>query len=204
MKPIPYWTHVFDPVQVTPALGDLLASPDAPAELAGNLISIEGLLPLTFWMDRRQIASRWFSPDTHKAILASPLYREPISLALLGSIADGYEKWLRVDVVAVPALDEQVDALLALWNRWKDLPLGHIGFGRVGTQLGHHWIEVPPDLQEAVFLRTAGSLHEVAFDYLFQNFCESAFRGVLIGSDGEAAVRMLESIPGIRGESESS
>src|SRR5688572_15631755 len=109
MEALPRWTHIIDSVKVTPVLGDFLASADDPPPRGPTIVQrcgLQGLLPLTFWMDRRPIASRWFTPATYRAILASPLYHQSLSLALLGGITDGCEKWLRVEVVAVPALDE--------------------------------------------------------------------------------------------------
>ncbi|HSW29091.1 MAG TPA: hypothetical protein VLH75_06275 [Longimicrobiales bacterium] len=152
-------------------------------------------LPLTFWLDGHPVISGWFQPYACGRVRESALFAEPLTLALIFVFPRVAPGLMRVTVSAVPETDAQVGALLQLYDHPEHgLPLMHVGHGRLALPLGQRWIPVPPDLAALVEAGTTEALGAV------ERFATDVQNRILYGEDHEIAVRLLESIPGIRGE----
>ncbi|MHB1191934.1 MAG: hypothetical protein ACYC6F_02720 [Longimicrobiales bacterium] len=152
-------------------------------------------LPLTFWLDGHPMISGWFGVGACGRVRESALFAEPLTLALVFVFPRTAPGWMRVTVCAVPDTDAQVRALLELYDIPEHgLPLVHVGYGRVALPLGRRWISVPPDLAALVEAGTTEALGAV------ERFGRDVENRILYGEDHEVAVRLLNSIPGIRGE----
>ncbi len=155
----------------------------------------DGLLPLTFWLDGHPVISGWFGVGACGRVRESALFAEPLTLALVFVFPRTAPGWMRVTVCAVGDSDAQVGALLQLYDDPEHgLPLVHVGRGRIALPLGHRWIPVPPDLAALVEAGTTEALGAV------ERFGRDVENRILYGEDHEIAVRLLNSIPGIRGE----
>jgi hypothetical protein len=194
---VPRYIRTTGPLAITPVLGAFRVSGDTPplAEPRAVEEPPEGQLPLTFWVDGRAVASHWFGAGAHKRVRESPLFAEPVSLALAFVFPRTAPGWMRVDVTAVGDSYEQVGALLDLFgDREHGLPLVHVGRGRIALTLGHHWIPVPAGVAAIVETGTEAALDVV------ERFGRDVENRIVYGEDHEIAVRLLNSIPGIRGE----
>lgn len=195
----PCWTHTYHDLQVTPVFGAFLAPkhwPLAPEPSTPEAPPV-GKLPLTFWADRHPLASRWYSERTYKKLRSSKLFSHPVSLLLEAELPREQGEWMRVEVSAIPATDDQFAATLELHDKSQANPLIHHAVGgRIAVALGHHWVPIPGDLVEAVIFRASDSRAR------FAHYADWCFRFILMGRDDEAAERLLRSIPGIGGERE--
>jgi hypothetical protein len=191
------YTRLFKPTMVTPVLGAFRVSPDAPPPYPDSEEPEppEGMLPLTFWMGGRAVASRWYPVESFKEIRESALFADVVSLAFDAVFPGATPGWMRVDLGAVGQTSNQVWSLLQLFrDKPGCVPLLHAGFGRVGLHLGHHWVSIPWEIAERLSYPDDESYARAGA------FAEEAFKGILLADEDEGAVRLLESIPGIRGE----
>ena len=187
------WAH---DIRVQWAFGSFLASdltpPMAPRAFPED--PPEGLLPLTFWSDGRALASRWYRPTVYEAVQKSPLFGEPLTVALVFRLPAAHPGWTMVDVTAVAASDEQLWSVLRLagLSPWS-APIVHAGAGRPALHLGHRWFPRSPELTG---ITTDGPEARQAF----ADHAEALLDHVLYGAPADVAARLFDSIPGIRGE----
>lgn len=195
---LPWHVRVTPRVPVTPVFGAFLAAPEAPSAERRRRAPEEppdGMLPLTFWSHRHAVASAWYPCLAHKHILGSPFFRAEPHLAFVSIFPREHPGWLRVNVAAISADTVQLKAFAGLLaSLGEQLPFCDAGFGRLGLYLGHHWIPVPADL--AARLREDCEETRVRVGA----FTDDVNDRLLHGDEAEVASRLLNSIPGIRGE----
>jgi hypothetical protein len=194
---LPWYIRDSELVTVTPVLGAFLVSGDFPPLPGLDLQEAppEGMIPLTFWVDGHAVASRWFGAQDYKEVTSSALFAEPVWLAFVATFPTRTPGWMRVDVSAVGTSDDQVWGLLELHNACPSgVPLVHPGYGRVALPLGHRWVPLPDLIAECVPMDCEETRSIAAA------FASETFLRILYGDDEEVAKRVLESIPGIRGE----
>lgn len=192
---IPCCTRTTQRQTVGAAFGAFVAFPAEPPEAPppGPEEPPEGLYPLTFWMDGHPVASDWFDPGVAKNIRESQFLATPVELVLIATPPQAHPGWVRVDVSAVATSQPQLQHLLDLLYTRHAAPLNHVGRGRPGLRLGHHWgrcIDAPRWIHPA---------DDETWD-VFGRYCNEFFDRILYGDDPQAASRFLDSIPGIRGE----
>ena len=191
------YIRLYKPTMVTPVLGAFRVSGDAPPFCADppRPEAPEGMLPLTFWMCGRAVASRWYPVESWKEIRESALFDDVVSVAFSAIFPAAAPGWMRVDMGAVGISNNQLWSLLGLFgDKPGCVPLLHGGDGRVGLHMGHHWTALPYGIAELLAYPDEDTYARVGA------FAEEAFRRILFADEEEAAARLLASIPGIRGE----
>lgn len=193
---LPSWLTWTGPVTVTPVLGAFRAfGPEPPWSDAGSPTDPpQRRLPLTFWVDRHPIASCWYGYETYEAIKKSCYFAEPVTVFSIAAFPRRTAGWMCMVLAAVGASDTQANELLRLHQEPAEAPIVHTIGGRFGLALGHHWIGVPVDVK-----RHLDRDDEQTRSYVAE-FCSQVSRLIVYGTDKERATRLLESIPGIRGE----
>lgn len=194
---LPPYIRTSAALDVTPVLGAFRASGVWPPTGAPLMVEDppEGMLPLTFWVDRHPVASHWYPVGVYQAIRESPFFAEPLGLAFGAIYPRETPGWMSCNVSAVGLSDGQVQALLHLGDiKPIGAPLVHPGLGRVALLLGYHWLSIPDPLRRAL-VTESDEAREWAAD-----MAERAFSWILYGDPEEQAARLLASIPGIRGE----
>lgn len=193
---LPTWLTWTDPVTVTPVLGAWRTfGPEPPRSDEGSATILpRRRVPLTFWVDRHPIASRWYEYGAYEAIKKSHFFSGPVTVFSMAEFPRRTDGWMCMVLAAVGATNPQANELLRIHQAPLKAPIVHTTGGRFGLALGHHWIGVPVDVKR--HLSNDGALTR---SYVAE-FCSQVSRLIVHGSDEERATRFLESVPGIRGE----
>ncbi|MFH1609291.1 MAG: hypothetical protein ABID40_01510 [Candidatus Bipolaricaulota bacterium] len=194
---LPWYVWTTDPLPVTPAFTAFGLEDETTPEGAGPgpLSPPEGMVPLTYWTDGRALACHWYWPSAQREIPRSPLFSEPVHLALTAILPVIEPEWMRVRVSVVGLTSDTIGELLRLFSDERiAAPLAHVGHGRIGLPLGFRWFRLTPELTRALPSDTDETRALAAA------FAREAFDRIVFGDDAARAIRLLESIPGIRGE----